>query len=142
MTSIFAGITPYIPVLIAVAVAIAVVLIAFRVKRDGFHVVLFESADQRWRRHEDYRMSQWAQRDHQRQRFQAAMATRANNAADDRYAARNRRTPRAPVTPAATRPTASPAPDTTPAGDDTRSAPDTASPFMTVADWVQYLTTE
>jgi len=41
---------------------------------------------------------------------------------------------------AATGSAVTPAPDTKPAGDDI--PPDIANPFMTVGDWVMYLTTE
>ncbi|HKZ86602.1 MAG TPA: hypothetical protein VJ793_23470 [Anaerolineae bacterium] len=151
MTPILEGITPHISALLVIAAVIAITLIALRVKHDGWHVTFLESADQRWKRHEDYRMGQWAKRDQQRQRFHAAMIGRTHNAADDRCAARNRQanTPRPParrdtmrtsIAVAATGSAVTPAPDTKPAGDDI--PPDIANPFMTVGDWVMYLTTE
>ena len=168
-TSVFSSLAPHIPVLLAVAVVIAVVLIAFHMKRDGFYMVFFESVDQRWKRHEDYRMSQWARRDHQRQRFRAAMVTRAKDVAGNQSAARNpaerplrcaagvsdgassrqANTPRTPTrhatraaSAAVTCPAITPRPGIALAGDNARTAPDIADPFMTVADWVKYLTTE
>ena len=155
------GITPHLPLLLGVAAVLALIVIILRVKRDGFRVVFFESADQRWKRHEQMRMDQWAQRDHQRQPFQAAMISKTKDASDrcDAPGSGNdaASVPSAPVSTSVSRPTQSRGPGSAAAITVAPTAPtlgtslrppvddapsDLANPFMTRQDWIIYLTTE
>jgi hypothetical protein len=147
--------------LLGVAAVLTLIVVILRVKRDGFRVIFFESADQRWKRHEQIRMNQWARRDHQRQRFQAAMITKTNDASDRRDAPGSGNdtvsVPSAPASTSVSHPTKLRGPGSAavmavaptapilgtplrPQVDDV--PPDLANPFMTRQDWIVYLTTE